>query len=132
MLIELAREYRQVVTYDEVPPVLRQAVIAAEDKRFFSHAGVDYRALPRVIEKMVARSLSEWWKGGHGLRLLLPQGGSTLTQQLVRGYFLQGPDEPRRPGSHLPRRAWPRPGCSPWSWEPPPRTSSFGRWKRCA
>jgi len=88
-LIELAREYRRVVTYDEVPPILRQAIIAAEDKRFFAHTGVDYSALPRVIQKMTARSLGEWWKGGHGLRLLLPQGGSTLTQQLVRGYFLQ-------------------------------------------
>jgi penicillin-binding protein 1A len=90
ILIELAREYRRVVTYDEVPPILRQAILAAEDKSFFSHAGVDYRALPRMVQKMAARSLSEWWKGGHGFRLLLPQGGSTLTQQLVRGYFLQG------------------------------------------
>ena len=89
VLIELAREYRRVVTYDEVPLILRQAILAAEDKSFFTHSGVDYRALPRVVQKTVARSLGEWWKGGHGLRLLLPQGGSTLTQQLVRGYFLQ-------------------------------------------
>jgi len=87
VLIELAREYRRVVTYDDVPVILRQAILAAEDKRFFSHSGVDYRALPRVVQKSAARSLSEWWKGG-GVRLLLPQGGSTLTQQLVRGYFL--------------------------------------------
>ena len=90
VLIELAREYRRVVTYDDVPPILRQAILAAEDKSFFSHSGVDYRALPRVVQKMTARSVSEWWKGGSGFRLLLPQGGSTLTQQLVRGYFLQG------------------------------------------
>ena len=89
VLIELAREYRHIVTYDEVPLIVRQAILAAEDKSFFTHSGVDYRALPRVIQKTAARSLSEWWKGGHGLRLLLPQGGSTLTQQLVRGYFLQ-------------------------------------------
>ncbi len=89
VLIELAREYRRVVTYDEVPPILRQAILAAEDRRFFSHSGVDYTALPRVVKKTTVRSLSEWWKGGNGLRLLLPQGGSTLTQQLVRGYFLQ-------------------------------------------
>ena len=49
VLIELAREYRRVVTYDEVPPVLRQAILAAEDKNFFSHSGVDYGALPRVV-----------------------------------------------------------------------------------
>ncbi|RPJ70283.1 MAG: hypothetical protein EHM24_15985 [Acidobacteria bacterium] len=89
VLVELAREYRRVVTYDEVPLILRQAILAAEDKRFFSHSGVEYRALPRVVQKMVVRSVGEWWKGDQGPRLLLPQGGSTLTQQLVRGYFLQ-------------------------------------------
>jgi len=89
VLIELAREYRRVVTYDEVPLILRQAILAAEDNRFFSHSGVDYRALPRVVQKAAARSVSEWWKGGNGFRVLLPQGGSTLTQQLVRGYFLE-------------------------------------------
>jgi penicillin-binding protein 1A len=89
VMIELAREYRRVVTYDEVPPIVRQAILAAEDKSFFTHAGVDYSALPRVVRKTAVRSWTEWWKGGHGLRLLLPQGGSTLTQQLVRGYFLQ-------------------------------------------
>ena len=89
VLIELAREYRSIVTYDEVPLILRQAILAAEDKRFFSHSGVDYRVVPRIVQKTTVRSVREWWKGGHGFRLLLPQGGSTLTQQLVRGYFLQ-------------------------------------------
>ena len=89
VLIELAREYRRVVTYGQVPLILRQAILAAEDKSFFTHSGVDYRALPRVVRKTAARSLAEWRNGPHGLRLLLPQGGSTLTQQLVRGYFLQ-------------------------------------------
>jgi penicillin-binding protein 1A len=89
VLIELAGEYRKVISYDEVPVILRQAILAAEDKNFFIHSGLEYRALPRVIEKTVARSVSEWWKGGAGFRLLLPQGGSTLTQQLVRSYFLQ-------------------------------------------
>ena len=89
VLIELAREYRRVVTFDEVPVILRDAILAAEDKSFFVHSGVDYRAVPRVVQKTLARTIGEWWKGGHGLRLLLPQGGSTLTQQLVRGYFLQ-------------------------------------------
>ena len=88
VLIQLAREYRRVVSYDEVPLVLRQAVLAAEDKNFFSHSGVDYGALPRVIQKTTVRSLTAWWNGA-GLRLRLPQGGSTLTQQLVRAYFLR-------------------------------------------
>jgi penicillin-binding protein 1A len=88
VLVELAREYRQVVSYEEVPPVLRHAILAAEDKNFFSHSGVEYRALPRVVYKTVMSSVGAWWNGD-GFRLHLPQGGSTLTQQLVRGYFLR-------------------------------------------
>ena len=88
VVIQLAREYRQVVTYDEVPLVVRQAILAAEDKNFQSHSGVDYAALPRVMEKTAARTLSAW-KNGAGLRLWLAQGGSTITQQLVRVYFLE-------------------------------------------
>ncbi|MBN1919161.1 MAG: transglycosylase domain-containing protein [Verrucomicrobia bacterium] len=87
VVVQLAREYRRVVTYDQVPLVVRQAILAAEDRNFESHSGVDYSALPRVIEKTLARSLAEWKKGS-GLRLRLPQGGSTITQQLVRVYFL--------------------------------------------
>lgn len=89
VLIELALEYRRSVSYEQVPPVLRDAILAAEDKNFLSHSGVDYSALPRVAGKMAVGSLRSWWKGGSGFRVLFPQGGSTLTQQLVRGYFLQ-------------------------------------------
>ena len=87
VVIQLAREYRRVVTYDEVPLVVRQAILAAEDKNFLSHSGVDYAALPRVIQKTAARSLAEW-RSGSWPRLRLAQGGSTITQQLVRVYFL--------------------------------------------
>jgi penicillin-binding protein 1A len=89
VLIELAREYRRVVSYDEVPPVLRHAILAAEDKNFFSHSGVEYRALPRVVYKTAVHSVAAWWRGDVDFRLHFPQGGSTLTQQLVRGYFLR-------------------------------------------
>ena len=87
IVIQLAREYRRVVAYDEVPPVVRHAILAAEDKNFLSHSGVDYGVLPRVIQKTAARTLSEW-RSGSRLRLRLAQGGSTITQQLVRVYFL--------------------------------------------
>jgi penicillin-binding protein 1A len=89
VLIEVAREYRRVIPYDGVPLVLRHAILAAEDKNFFAHSGVDYGALPRVIFKTLAHSLATWQAGGAKPRLVFPQGGSTLTQQLVRGYFLQ-------------------------------------------
>jgi membrane carboxypeptidase/penicillin-binding protein len=86
VLIELAGEYRKVVSYDEVPVILRQPILAAEDKNFFSHSGVEYRALPRVIQKTVVRSLSEWWKGG-GFRLRLPQGARRLRSVIVLPSF---------------------------------------------
>jgi penicillin-binding protein 1A len=88
VLIQLAREYRRVVSYDELPPILRDAILAAEDKNFFTHSGVEYRALPRVIQKTAMRSLDSW-RRGDGFRSPYPQGGSTLTQQLVRVYFLR-------------------------------------------
>jgi penicillin-binding protein 1A len=88
VLIQLAREYRRIVTYDQVPAILREAVLSAEDKNFPTHSGVEYRALPRVLEKSMAHSLEAWWRGD-GFRPHFPQGGSTLTQQLVRTYFLQ-------------------------------------------
>jgi penicillin-binding protein 1A len=88
VLVELAREYRRVVSYDEVPPVLRDAILAAEDRNFFTHSGVEYRALPRVAYKTMVHSVAAWWNGD-GFRLHFPHGGSTLTQQLVRGYFLR-------------------------------------------
>lgn len=89
VLITLAREYWRMVSYDEIPPVLRHAILSAEDKNFFTHSGVDYRALPRVLQKTAARSLIARGTGEAGFRMLLGHGGSTLTQQLVRGYFLQ-------------------------------------------
>jgi penicillin-binding protein 1A len=108
VLIALAREYRSIISYDDVPVVLRQAILAAEDKNFFSHSGVDYGVLPRVVQKAAARSLDTWWHGDERLRLRLPQGGSTLTQQLVRGYFLE--DRTRRED----RDTLFRRGFAPW------------------
>jgi penicillin-binding protein 1A len=87
ILISVAREYRQVLSFEEVPAVLRNAVLAAEDKNFFSHSGVDYSVLPRVALRSIVRSIAVW-RSGDELRLRLPQGGSTVTQQLVRGFFL--------------------------------------------
>jgi penicillin-binding protein 1B len=66
--------YRPVRLAD-VPPVLIQAVLAAEDHRFFDHAGVDIRGLLRAA-----------WTNLRGGRVL--QGGSTITQQLVKNRLL--------------------------------------------
>lgn len=51
-LIELAQEYRHITQYADIPPVVREAILAAEDKHFFSHDGVDYLSIPRVVGKV--------------------------------------------------------------------------------
>jgi penicillin-binding protein 1A len=41
VLIEFGRERREIIQYEEIPDVLRQAILSAEDENFFSHSGVD-------------------------------------------------------------------------------------------
>jgi penicillin-binding protein 1A len=90
-LIELAREYRQITQYEDLPPIVRDAILAAEDKRFFSHGGIDYSSFPRVLARIriVPRLARLGKQDGATSPSIFPQGGSTITQQLVRGYFLQ-------------------------------------------
>jgi penicillin-binding protein 1A len=93
-LIELAREYRLITQYDDIPPIVRDAILATEDKRFFSHNGVGYSSIPRVLSKIrlgafVGRLATGGRHDNTSGRAIFPQGGSTITQQLVRGYFLQ-------------------------------------------
>ena len=51
-LIEMAREYRRNIKYEDIPPIVRDAILATEDKNFFSHSGVDYSTIPRVLSKV--------------------------------------------------------------------------------
>lgn len=68
-------EDRVLVTYKQIPPVLRHAVVSAEDRGFFKHGGVD----PAGIARAAYRDLR-----GQGVR----QGGSTITQQYVKQTYL--------------------------------------------
>ncbi|HEV7500386.1 MAG TPA: transglycosylase domain-containing protein, partial [Vicinamibacteria bacterium] len=72
VLIELAREYRRILEYDEIPPVVREAILAAEDKNFFSHSGIDYGAFPRVVWKTLATSASASWRHSAAEHRLAP------------------------------------------------------------
>ncbi|MGW8301779.1 MAG: PBP1A family penicillin-binding protein [Desulfobacterales bacterium] len=69
------RERRQLVSIEQVPEHLIQAVMAAEDHRFFQHYGVDWHGILRALITNLR----------HGS---IRQGGSTLTQQLAKNYFL--------------------------------------------
>jgi penicillin-binding protein 1B len=75
-LSDSSRTKRRLLTYDEIPPNLVHAVVAIEDRRFFEHGGVDYiRILGALLNDV---------KPGHRWT----EGGSTLTMQLSRGFFL--------------------------------------------
>jgi len=69
------RTKRRLITYDEIPPNLVQAVLAIEDRRFFEHSGVNYLRLIEAVYRDVTTGQKQ-------------QGGSTLTMQLARGFFL--------------------------------------------
>jgi penicillin-binding protein 1A len=72
---EFGEERRQVVKIDSVPLRLKQAILAAEDDRFYQHGGVDYTGILRA-------AYSNFTSGG------LRQGASTITMQVARNFFL--------------------------------------------
>ncbi|HVF49840.1 MAG TPA: PBP1A family penicillin-binding protein [Pyrinomonadaceae bacterium] len=73
---------RAALAYDDLPPVLVRAVLAIEDKRFFEHRGLDASGIARAAWSWVAGAGSS---GGEDVRR---QGGSTITQQLVKNTYL--------------------------------------------
>ena len=63
------------LTSDEIPTYVKQAIVSIEDKKFYKHHGVDYRAIVRAVIAMVQNGK-------------VTQGASTITQQLARNIFL--------------------------------------------
>jgi len=74
-LFDSAREKRRPVRYEDLPPVLVQAILSAEDKRFFEHPGFDFI---RIFG-------AAWADVRHSQHM---QGASTITMQVARTYFL--------------------------------------------
>ncbi|MEO8070885.1 MAG: PBP1A family penicillin-binding protein [Acidobacteriota bacterium] len=79
---DFATERRVLVTYDQIPEVLRNAIVAAEDATFFSHGGLRVGRILITLAQDVIHQRS--W------------GGSTLTQQLARKLFLTDDKTPER------------------------------------
>ncbi len=70
------RAKRRMITYDEIPPNLVHAVVAIEDRRFFEHSGVDYWRMLGALRNDLMHKHTYM------------EGGSTLTMQAARGFFL--------------------------------------------
>ncbi len=76
-LQDFLEENREIVTYEEIPASIQAALLATEDRRFFSHWGMDIYRIPGAL----LANLKD--------RRLVGQGASTLTQQLARNIFAE-------------------------------------------
>jgi len=70
-------EKRYWVSIDRIPSFLQKAVVAVEDARFYEHSGIDIRGIARALVKDVVKGK-------------LVEGGSTITQQLIKNKYLSG------------------------------------------
>jgi penicillin-binding protein 1A len=87
-------ENRSYVTYDELSPNLVQAAVATEDVRYYSHSGIDFQSLGRVIFKTLL--------GGDSSQ----GGGSTITQQLAKTLYPRADVSSRIPGMSKVKMVW--------------------------
>lgn len=71
------------ITFDDIPVLVRNAVLAAEDDRFFSHHGIDWEGVLRAVVRDLSTASDS-------------QGGSTITMQAARNMFLTLDKTPRR------------------------------------
>jgi penicillin-binding protein 1A len=75
LIAEFGEKRRSPIQYHEIPQPLIQAILAAEDDRFFEHPGIDYQGLLRAAYSLVTTGQKA-------------QGGSTITMQVARNFFL--------------------------------------------
>jgi penicillin-binding protein 1A len=75
LISEIGERRRILVTWNDLPQHVVDAFVAAEDQRFFVHPGIDYRGILRAFFELATTGD-------------ISSGGSTLTQQLARDYFL--------------------------------------------
>lgn len=75
LIAEFGEKRRIPVRYEDVPPLLIHAFLAAEDERFFQHPGVDYHGILRAAFELMRTGRKS-------------QGGSTITMQVARNFFL--------------------------------------------
>ncbi|MSP52905.1 MAG: penicillin-binding protein 1A [Gammaproteobacteria bacterium] len=75
LIAEFGEKRREPVSLDQIPKLLQEALIATEDQRFYEHSGVDFLGLARASLELVLT----------GKKV---QGGSTLTMQVARNFFL--------------------------------------------
>jgi len=73
-LAELASERREILAFDKFPPELVRAFLAAEDRRFYEHQGLDYRGIVRALTANLRAGATT-------------QGGSTITQQVAKSFL---------------------------------------------
>lgn len=75
MIAEYGEKRRAPLDYVDFPPYMVQALMSAEDDRFFEHPGVDYKGILRAVYTLVTTGRKS-------------QGGSTITMQVARNFFL--------------------------------------------
>jgi penicillin-binding protein 1A len=75
MIGEFGEERRDFAAFRDVPQFVKDAILAAEDDRFYEHSGVDYPGIARAV-------LANFVSGRRG------QGGSTITMQIARTFYL--------------------------------------------
>jgi len=118
-IAEFYRERRIIIPLSDMPNLLVKAFIASEDSRFFSHNGVDIFGIVRAFFKNMEAGT-------------IVQGGSTITQQVVKPYLTNGSSprlEPTAPkdGSSLGLEPTARLGLETTSIEPAPAKRSYSR-----